>query len=69
MDVHSQTLKEILHTIEALKSQMHGTLHNFKEYIKDDFHSIHESLVSIQEKSNLVNIMNEYHQEVYVWYD
>jgi hypothetical protein len=48
---------------------MHDTLHNFKEDIKDDFRSIHESLASIQEKYTLVNIMNEYHQEVYAWYD
>jgi hypothetical protein len=64
MDVPSQTLNIILHII----FQMHDTLHNFKEDIKDDFCSIHESLASIHEKYTLVNIMNEYHQEVYVWY-
>jgi hypothetical protein len=69
MDVHSQTLNKILQAIEAFKSQMHDTLHNFKEDIKDDFCNIHESLASIQDKSNFVNIMNEYHQEVYAWYD
>jgi hypothetical protein len=63
MDMHSQ-LKEILHTIEALKSQMHDT----QEGLRDDFRSIHKSLVSMKEKCTLMNIMNEYHQEVYSWY-
>jgi hypothetical protein len=64
MDVHSQTLKEILHTI----SQMHNTLHNFKEDIKDDFRSIHKSFAKMKEQCTLKNIMNEYHQEVYSRY-
>jgi hypothetical protein len=68
MDVHSQTLKEILHMIEAFKSQMHDTLHNFQEGFRDGFCSIHKSLASMQEKCSLVNIMDEYHQEVYAWY-
>jgi hypothetical protein len=68
MDVHSQTLKEILHTIEAFKSQMHDRLCNFQEGLRDTLCSIHESLASMQEKCTLVNIMDEYHQEVYAWY-
>jgi len=63
MYMHYQ-LKEILHTIEALKSQMHDT----QEGLRDDFRSIHKSLVRMKEKYTLMNIMNEYHQEVYSWY-
>ena len=68
MDVHSQTLKEILHKIEAFKSQMHETLHNFQKGFRHGFLIIHESLENMQEKYTFVNIMDEYHQEVYVWY-
>ena len=67
MDIHSQ-LREILHMIEAFKSQMHDTLHNFQDGFMDSFHSIHQSLASMQEKCTLVNIMDEYHQELYAWY-
>jgi hypothetical protein len=68
MDVHSQTLKEILHRIEAFKSEMHDTLHNFQEGFRHGFLIIHESLENMQEKCTFVNIMDECHQEVYVWY-
>jgi hypothetical protein len=68
MDIHSQILKEILHTIEAFKSQMHDTLHNFEDGPRDSFRSIHDSMDSMQDKYTLANIMDEYHQEVYVWY-
>jgi len=68
MDVHSKTLKEILHKIEAFKSQMHETLHNFQKGFRHGFLIIHESLENMQEKYTFVNIMDEYHQEVYAWY-
>jgi hypothetical protein len=58
MYFHTQTLKEILHTI----SQMHDILHKFKEYVKDDFRSIHKSFMGVKEKCTLMKIMNEYHQ-------
>jgi hypothetical protein len=56
MDVHYQTLKDILHMIEEFKSQMHDTLHNFQKGLRDGFCSIHESFVSIQEKYAFVKM-------------
>jgi hypothetical protein len=50
MDIHSPNLNEILHMIEAFKSEMHNTLHNFQDDVRDSFRSIPESLVSMQEK-------------------
>jgi hypothetical protein len=54
--------------IEAFKSQMHDTFHSFQEGLRDGFRSIDDSLESIQDKYNLVKIMDEYDQEVYAWY-
>jgi uncharacterized NAD(P)/FAD-binding protein YdhS len=53
MDIHSQTLMEILQMIEAFKAQMHDTLHlsrwqDLADGLKDSFHSIQDSLDSMQ---------------------
>jgi hypothetical protein len=55
--------------IEAFKVQMNYTLHDFADGLNDSFHSIHDSLVSMQEIYLMVDIRDEYNQEVYDWYD
>ena len=76
MSISSQTLKEILQITEAFKSQLYDTLcgtlhdrlHDVAYGLKDSFHSIQDSLDSMQERFLMADIMNEYHQEVYFWY-
>ena len=58
MDMHSQ-LREILHMIEAITI-------NIKDH-KDHYRKWSSTI--LQERYLMENIMNEYHQEVYAWYD
>jgi hypothetical protein len=60
MDMHSQ-LKEILHMIEAFKVDIQDH--------RDHYHNSQHSLALLQERYLMTYIMNEYHQEVYAWYD
>jgi hypothetical protein len=64
MDIHSQ-LREILHMIEAIKANMHDHLQG----IRDSHHNSQRLLALLQERYLMEDIMNEYHQEVYAWYD
>jgi hypothetical protein len=63
---------------EAFKTQLYDTLHdladrltlhNLSDGLKDSFRSIQYSLYSMQERYLMADIMDEYNQEVYVWYD
>jgi hypothetical protein len=77
MVISSQTLEEILHMIEAFKDQLydtlsntlHDTLHDLADGLNDSFHSIQDSLDNMQERFLMVDIRDEYNQEIYVWYD
>jgi hypothetical protein len=60
MDMHSQ-LREILHMIEAFKADIQDH--------RDSYHNSQWSLALLQERYLMEDIMNEYHQEVYAWYD
>jgi hypothetical protein len=60
MDMHSQ-LREILHMIEAFKADIQDH--------RDRYHNSQQSLALLQERYLMADIMNEYHQEVYAWYD
>jgi hypothetical protein len=64
MDMHSQ-LREILHMIEAIKVDMHDYLQG----IRYSHQNSQWSLALLQERCLMAHIMNEYHQEVYGWYD
>ena len=70
MAISSQTLKEIL---EAFKSQLYDTLNEkldaFGDGLNDSFRSIQDWLDSMQERFLMVDIEDEYNQEIYVWYD
>jgi hypothetical protein len=74
MDISSQTLKEIL---EAFKSQLYDTLcgtlhdrlHDLADGLNDSFRSIQDSLDNMHERFLMVDIMDEYTQEIYSWYD
>ena len=69
MDISSQTLKEILQITEAFKSQLFDTLDDFADGLNDSFRSIHDWLDNMQERFLIVDIRDEYNQEIYAWYD
>jgi hypothetical protein len=73
MVISSQTLEEIIHVTEAFEAQLYDTLHDFVDGLTDDlndsFHSIKHSLDIMLEIFLMVDIGNEYNQEIYVWYD
>jgi hypothetical protein len=48
---------------------LHDTLHDLADDLKDSFRCIQYSLDSMQERYLMVDIGDEYIQEVYVWYD
>jgi hypothetical protein len=60
MDMHSQH-REILHIIEAFKADIQDH--------RDSYHNIQRSLALFQERYIMEYIVNEYHEEVYSWYD
>jgi hypothetical protein len=70
MAISSQTLKEIL---EAFKSQLYDKLDafvdGFTHGLNDSFRSIQDSLDNMQERFLMVDIKDEYNQEIYSWYD
>jgi hypothetical protein len=64
--------------IEAFKAQLNDTLHDLvdglplhelADDLKDNFHIIQDSLDNMQERFCMEDIMNEYNQEIYAWYD
>jgi hypothetical protein len=70
MDIHSH-LREILRQIEAIEANMHDHLQGIKDSLHDpvdSYHNIQMSLAHLQEGYIMADIMDEYHQEVYVWY-
>ena len=73
MDILSQTLKEILQITETFKSQLYDTLDikldGLTNYLNDSFCSIQDSLDRMQERFLMVDIRDEYNQEIYSWYD
>jgi hypothetical protein len=77
MAIYSQTLKEILHITEALKTQLfdtlygrvHDRLHDLADGLNDGFCSIQDSLNSMHDKFLMADIKDEYNQEIYAWYD
>ena len=73
MAISSQTLKEILQITKAFKSQLYDTLdarlHVLVDGLNDSFHSIQDSLDNMHERFIMVDIRDEYNQEIYSWYD
>jgi hypothetical protein len=77
MAIFSQTLEEILQMTEAFKAQLYDTLydtlhdrfHDLADGLKDSFCSIQYSLDNMQERFLMVDIMDKYNQEIYIWYD
>jgi hypothetical protein len=77
MAISSQTLEEIIQITEAFKAQLYDTLygtlhdrlHDLADGLNDSFHSIQDSLDSMQEIFLMVDIRDEYNQEIYAWYD
>jgi hypothetical protein len=57
---------------EAFKAQLYDTLNDFVDGLTDDlndsFRSIQDSLDSMQERFLMVDIRDEYNQEIYAWY-
>jgi hypothetical protein len=74
MAISSQSLKEIL---ETFKSQLYETLNDkldafvdgLTNNLNDSFYSIQNSLDNMQERFIMVDIRDEYNQEIYSWYD
>ena len=64
MAISSQTLKEILQITQAFKSQLYDTLdaklHDLADGLNDSFHSIQDSLDSMQEIFFMADIRDEY---------
>ena len=73
MAISSQTLKEILQITKAFKSQLYDTLdarlHDLADGLNDSFCSIQDSLDSMKDRFLMVDIRDEYNQEIYAWYD
>jgi hypothetical protein len=73
MTISSQTLEEILQITEAFKAQLYDTLydtlHDLADGLNDNFPSIQDSLDGMHEIFLMADIMDEYNQEIYVWYD
>jgi hypothetical protein len=44
-------------------------LHDLADGLNDSFHSIQDSLDSMQERFLMADIRDEYNQEIYAWYD
>jgi hypothetical protein len=44
-------------------------MHDYLQDIRDSYHNSQRSLALLQERYLMADIMNEYHQEVYAWYD
>jgi hypothetical protein len=65
MDIGSQLLMGILRKIEALEHH----LHEAQQAIRDSCHNMQRILDSMQERYLMEDIMDEYNQEVYAWYD
>jgi hypothetical protein len=69
MDISSQTLKEILQITETFKAQLFDRLDDLADGLNDSFRSIQDSLDNMHERFLMANIMDEYTQEIYSWYD
>jgi hypothetical protein len=77
MAISSQTLKEILQITEEFKTQLFDTLygrvydrlHDLANVLNDSFRSIQDSLDSMHEGFLMVDIKDEYNQEIYALYD
>jgi hypothetical protein len=68
MAISSQILEEILPITEAFKAQLYDTLHDLVDGLNDSFRSIQDSLDNMQEIFLMVDIRDEYNQEIYFWY-
>jgi hypothetical protein len=72
MAISSQTLEEIIQMTEAFKAQLYDTLndrlHDFVDGLTDSFRSIQDSLDRMQERFLMMDIRDEYNQEIYAWY-
>jgi hypothetical protein len=76
MAIYSQTVKEILQITEAFKGQLFDTLNDrlddfvdgLTNDLNDSFRSIQDSLDRMQEIFLMVDIRDEYNQEIYAWY-
>jgi hypothetical protein len=70
MTISSQTLKGIL---EAFKSKLYDTLdarlHDLANGLNASFRSIQDSLDNLKKIFLMVDIRDEYNQEIYAWYD
>jgi hypothetical protein len=82
MAISSQSLKEILESFKAqlddiLDAFAHGLTNSLTHSLtasltyglNDSFHSIQDSLNDMHERFLMQGLMNEYNQEIYVWYD
>jgi hypothetical protein len=70
MTISSQTLKEILETFKSkLYDTLDARLHDLANGLNHSFRSIQDSLDNTQHIFLMVDIKDEYNQEIYAWYD
>ena len=69
MVISSQNLNEILHITKTFKARLHDRLQYLVDGLNASFRSIQDSLDSMQEIFLMADIMDDYNQEIYVWYD